>query len=80
MAVETVKMRLSHAKYGTRNVGGDYADIARALGCWSERVENPDDVGPAILRARRATEDGRTAVLEFITSAEMAYSHLRPFG
>ena len=39
-------------------VGGEYADIARALGGWSEVVSDPAEVGPAILRAKNATEDG----------------------
>ena len=80
MAVEVSHMKLSHEKYGTRDVGGNYADIARALGGWAERVEDPDEVGAAIVRARRATENGQAALLEFITSEEPALSHLRPFG
>lgn len=80
MAVETGHMARSHEKYRTRDVGGDYADIARALGGWSERVEDPADVGAAILRARRANQDGKAALLEFITSEELGYSHMRPFG
>ncbi len=80
MAVETDKMRISHEKYRTRDVGGEYADIARALGGWAERVEDPADVASAILRARKATEDGKAALLEFITSEEPSYSYLRPFG
>jgi thiamine pyrophosphate-dependent acetolactate synthase large subunit-like protein len=80
MAVETGHMKTSHELFRTRDVGGDYADIARALGGWAERVEDPAEVGPAILRARRATEDGRAALLECITSEEPAVSHLRPFG
>ncbi|MDP6707610.1 MAG: thiamine pyrophosphate-requiring protein [Alphaproteobacteria bacterium] len=80
MAVETDHMALSHERYNTRDVGGDYADIAQALGGWSERVEDPAEVAPAIGRARRATEDGQAALLEFITSEELAKSHHRPFG
>jgi thiamine pyrophosphate-dependent acetolactate synthase large subunit-like protein len=80
MAVETDHMAASHEKYNTRDVGGDYADIARALGGWAERVEDPAEVGPAILRARRATEDGQAALLEVITSEEMAKSHHQPFS
>jgi thiamine pyrophosphate-dependent acetolactate synthase large subunit-like protein len=80
MAVETGHMKTSHELFRTRDVGGDYADIARALGGWAERVEDPAEVGPALLRARRATEDGRAALLECITSEEPAVSHLRPFG
>lgn len=80
MAVEMKHMALSHEKYRTRDVGGDYADIARALGGWSEVVRDPAEVGPAILRARRATEDGRAALLEIRTSDEQARSHMNGLG
>jgi acetolactate synthase I/II/III large subunit len=75
MAIEIPHMRLSHEKYNARDLGGRYADLARDLGAWSERIENPGDVANAILRAKRATEDGQTALLEFMTSAETAFSH-----
>ena len=80
MSVEKAHMAGSHKKYRTRDVGGDYADIARALGGWSEVVHDPAEVGPAILRAKRATEDGRPALLEMRTNDEQAKSHLRAFG
>ena len=54
MAIETRHLPLSHAKYRTRDIGGDYADMATAMGAWAERVDEPDDVGPALERARRA--------------------------
>jgi len=38
-------------------------------------VEDPADVGNAILRARQQTEEGRACLLEFATSAETAFSH-----
>ena len=77
MAIETHAMAYSHEKYRTRDLGGSYANIAKDLGGWSERVDNPAEVGNAILRARKANEDGRAALLEFITSAETAFSHRR---
>jgi len=77
MAIETHAMAYSHEKYGTRDLGGSYANLATDLGGWGERVTKPEDVGPAILRARRVNEDGRAALLEFITSAETAFSHRR---
>ena len=80
MAVETTHMAISHEKYGTRDVGGEYADIARALGGWAKRVEDPAEVGAAFVEARRKTEEGVPALLEFITSEELAYSHPHPFG
>ena len=75
MAIEIPHMKLSHEMHRSRDLGGNFADTARSLGAWSERVADPDDVGAAILRAKRATEDGRTCLLEFMTSAETAFSH-----
>jgi acetolactate synthase I/II/III large subunit len=75
MAIEIPHMKLSHDRHKSRDLGGNYANLAKDLGGWSERVTDPSDVASAILRAKRATEDGQTALLEFITSAEMAFSH-----
>jgi acetolactate synthase-1/2/3 large subunit len=80
MAVETTAMELSHRLYGARDLGGNYADIARSLGGWSERITDPGDISGAFTRARRATEEGSAALLEFITGEETDYSNLRPFG
>jgi len=77
MAIETHAMAFSHEKFRTRDLGGNYANLARDLGGWSERVVSPADVGGAILRARKANENGDAALLEFITSAETAFSHRR---
>jgi thiamine pyrophosphate-dependent acetolactate synthase large subunit-like protein len=77
MAIETHAMAYSHEKFRTRDLGGSYANIAKDLGGWSERVDNPAEVGNAILRAREQNENGRAALLEFITSAETAFSHRR---
>ncbi|HKX51052.1 MAG TPA: thiamine pyrophosphate-dependent enzyme, partial [Candidatus Binatia bacterium] len=74
MAAETRHMATSHKLFGTQNVGGNYADIGRALGGWSERVEDPDQIAPAFERAKKATQDGKAALLEFITSREHDYS------
>jgi thiamine pyrophosphate-dependent acetolactate synthase large subunit-like protein len=75
MAIEIPHMKLSHEKHASRDLGGNFSETARSLGAWSERIADPDDVAAAILRARRATEDGRTCLLEFVTSAETAFSH-----
>jgi thiamine pyrophosphate-dependent acetolactate synthase large subunit-like protein len=77
MAVEIPHLPISHEKYGSRNIGGSYADLARAMGGWSERVEDPAQIGAAFGRARRVTEDGRPALLELITSAETRFSMRR---
>ncbi len=75
MAIEIPHMKLSHDVHKARDLGGNYAAIGRELGAWSERVEDPNDVANAIMRAKRATEEGKTCLLEFITSAETAFSH-----
>jgi acetolactate synthase I/II/III large subunit len=75
MAIEIPHLVLSHDKYGTRDIGGRYADLAVALGGWAERVERPEDIAGAFARARKATESGQAALLEFVTSQETAFSH-----
>jgi thiamine pyrophosphate-dependent acetolactate synthase large subunit-like protein len=72
-------MRVSHEIYGTRDIGGSYADLARAMGGYAERIEDPSEIAAAIQRGRRATEDGKATLLEFITSEETAASHRRAF-
>lgn len=80
MAVEVPHMEVSNDRFGSRGLYGRYADMARAMGGWTERVDDPEDVGPALERARKATEDGKSALLEFVTSSEMAKSNLRAFS
>ncbi|MGE5217279.1 MAG: thiamine pyrophosphate-requiring protein [Chloroflexota bacterium] len=77
MAAETHSMQVSHERYGTMNILGNYADLAKSLGGWSERVEEPSQIVPAFQRARRVTEEGKAALLEFVTSREINYSRMR---
>jgi acetolactate synthase-1/2/3 large subunit len=77
MAAETHSMQASHERYGTMNILGNYADLAKSLGGWSERVEDPGQIVPALQRAYKTTQDGKAALLEFVTSREIAYSRMR---
>jgi len=79
MAIETHAMAESHELYNTRDLGGNYADLGQAMGGWAERVTDPGDVSAAFLRAKKVTEGGRAALLEFITNEEQAFSHRRAF-
>ena len=80
MAVETRAMEDSHRLYNSRDLGGNYADMGRAMGGYAERIEDPSEVSAAFQRARRVTEEeGKTVLLEFITSAETETSHRRAF-
>ena len=80
MAAEVSAMADSHRLYNTRDLGGNYADMGRAMGGYAERIEDPGEVSAAFRRAREVTEtDGRAVLLEFITSEETEASHRRPF-
>lgn len=64
--------------YGTKSTTGDYAKVAEALGGYNERVKRPHEIAAAILRAQRVVANGQSAVLEFITSEERAFSFRNP--
>ena len=77
MAIERHALVVSHDRYRTRDIGGNYADMARAMGGQAERVTRPADIAGAIGRARKVNEGGQAFLLEFITSEEIAFSHRR---
>jgi acetolactate synthase-1/2/3 large subunit len=79
MAIERHALVVSHDLYRTRDIGGNYADLARAMGGEAERIEKPAGIVPAIERARKLNADGRAVLLEFITSEEIDFSHRRAF-
>ena len=57
-------------KFGFTNLYGEYANIAKALGAYAERVEDPGEIIPAIKRAQGAMATGQPALLEFMTKEE----------
>ena len=50
-----------------------HAGVVEAMGAWSERVEKPDEIIPAIRRAEREMRSGRPALLEVITTPVPKY-------
>ena len=74
MAVEIPIMRLSTEKYGTTNISGNYADMAKAFGGYGERVTDPGDILNAINRGIEKTKEGTPALIEFMTAKEFNYS------
>ena len=74
MAMEFKVMALSREKYKSTDISGNYADWARALGGYGERISEPSDVVAALKRGIAATQEGRPALLEFITTTEKIYS------
>ena len=61
-------------KYNLKELSGNFADVAQALGAFSERVTEPGEIVPAIHRAQEMNRAGKTALLEFITKEEGEYS------
>jgi acetolactate synthase-1/2/3 large subunit len=74
MKTEYAAMKLSHEKYRTCDISGNYADFAKALGGYGERVTEPEQVVHAIVNGIRATREGKPVLLEFITTQEVRYS------
>jgi acetolactate synthase-1/2/3 large subunit len=56
------------ASYDARYIGVDFSDVrydqvAQAMGCWGERVEDPREITPAL---ERAMASGKPAVLDVV--------------
>ena len=61
--------------YGTKYTGGDYSKIAEALGSYSEKIEDPTELGAAMRRCVDKVKSGQAAVLEVITKVEPDMPH-----
>jgi acetolactate synthase-1/2/3 large subunit len=75
MAIEIPIMPISQAKYGSTDISGNYADMAKAFGGYGERVTDPGEIVAALKRGIEATERGQPALLEFITAKEITISN-----
>ena len=78
MATELQIMAASTQKYRSTDIGGNYADLARSLGAYAERVTEPDAIVPAIRRGIEQTTKGVPALLEFITTVTPPCPSSRP--
>jgi acetolactate synthase-1/2/3 large subunit len=74
MAIELKVMKAATEKFRSTDISGHYADFARALGGWGERVTEPGEIVPAIKRAIAKTREGTPALLEFITEKAEDFS------
>jgi acetolactate synthase-1/2/3 large subunit len=74
MAMELGPMKLSTEKYRSTDISGNYAEFARALGGYSERVTEPEQIAHALIQGINATKEGKPALLEFITTKDKVYS------
>ncbi len=57
----------------TSILSGNYAKVAEALGGYSEKIVDPDEISPAIERAEKYLESGRAVLLEVITKVELDF-------
>ena len=74
--------RMSHPvaseHYNLNFQTGNYAKVAEGLGGYTEKVEQPDDIIPALQRAKEAVDSGQAALLEIITREELDFSLYQP--
>jgi acetolactate synthase-1/2/3 large subunit len=61
-------------KYRVTDVTGNFVQWAQALGCYAERIEDPEEVAAALRRGIEVVDGGQSAVLEFVTCAENVVS------
>src|SRR5919108_1052358 len=59
-------------RYGSNQLGGNYAEIGAALGAYTERVAEPAELQAALERCIASVESGHAALLEVMTHEEPA--------
>ena len=67
MAIERDSMPFAIENFAAHTQGGNYRDVAIALGGWGVRVETPAEFVPALKQAIEITRTGRPALVECIT-------------
>jgi acetolactate synthase-1/2/3 large subunit len=67
-------MPLAVERFGAKELSGNYSEVGRGLGAWTERVERPEEIGSAIRRGLEITSTGQPALIEIITREEPALS------
>lgn len=64
-----------HMPFATENwdsnrLSGDYSKIAEGLGAYSQKIDTPDQIAPAIQNAITANQSGQPALLEIMCKEE----------
>ncbi len=65
---------IASERYNLDLLSGSYAKVAEGLGGYTEKVEQPGDIIPAIQRAKKSLASGRPALVEIITADENTFS------
>ena len=76
MAIELNVMPVATRKYRSTDISGNYAEFAKALGGYGERVTRPEEIAAAIKRGIAKTQEGAPVLLEFMTCQETRASRL----
>ena len=71
---DNLRFPVALERYNVKELSGQFAEVAQAMGAYSEKVTDPGEIVPAINRGLEATNSGRPVVLEFITCDEGEYS------
>ena len=74
------RCRSARRSIDSTDISGNYADFAKALGGYGERITDPAEIIPAIKRGVQQTLEGKPVLLEFITQKEIEYSTFRGEG
>ena len=61
-------------RYNLKRLSGQFAEVGQAMGAYTEKISDPQEIIPAIRRALEVNSGGRTVLLEFITKEEGEYS------
>ncbi len=61
-------------KYNVKTLSGQFSEVAEAMGAYSEKIADPQEIVPAIRRGLAAVDAGRPTVLEFMTCDEGEFS------
>jgi acetolactate synthase-1/2/3 large subunit len=65
---------IASERYNLNVISGEYAKVAEALGGYSEKVVQPNDIIPALQRGKKAVDSGQAALIEIITREEGDFS------
>ena len=74
MAGERESMPRSIAKHNALDLGGNYSEVAKALGAWSKRVVRPDGFLPVLKEAIEVTQSNEPAVIECVVKEGTRFS------
>jgi acetolactate synthase-1/2/3 large subunit len=62
-------------RYNLNIVSGDYTKIAEGLGAgYTEKVTEPGEIIPAVKRAKKANDEGKSVLLEIFTEQDINFS------